>query len=158
MGMPKWLAFRFIKYGARDHSRVPIAWDDSANGGFNEGHAPWQCVNPLYTEINVKKDLESKRTVYRFYQKLLRIRKKHEEALWGEIREYDHESRRIVAYSRTYQGKRLFVCANFSRRTAIYRLPDEIKKYKVILNNYDALGRNGQKVRLRPYQAVILRY
>ena len=158
MGMPKWLAFRFIKYGARDHSRVPIAWDDSANGGFNEGHAPWQCVNPLYTEINVKKDLESKRSVYRFYQKLLRIRKKHEEALWGEVREYDHDNRRIVAYSRTYQGKRLFVCANFSRHTAIYKLPDDIKKYKVILNNYDALGRNGQKVRLRPYQAVILRY
>lgn len=157
MGMPKWLAFRFIKYGARDHSRVPIAWDDSANGGFNEGYAPWQCVNPQYAEINVKKDLQSKRSVYCFYQKLLRIRKKHEEAVWGEIREYDHENRRIIAYSRTYQGKRLFVCANFSRRTAIYKLPDDINKYKVILNNYDVLGRNEQRVRLRPYQAVVLR-
>jgi glycosidase len=83
--MPKWLAFRFIKYGARDHSRVPIAWDDSVNGGFNKGHAPWQCVNPLYSKINVKKD-------------------------------------------------------------------------KIILNNYGMLGRNGQKVRLRPYQAVVLRF
>jgi glycosidase len=158
LGIPKWLALRFIKYGARDHSRLPIAWDNSANGGFNGGQAPWQCVNPLYTEINVKKDLESKRSVYRFYQKLFRIRKKHEEAVWGEVREYDHESRRIIAYSRMYQGKRLFVCANFSRHTTIYKLPDDIKKNKVILNNYDALGRNGEKVRLRPYQAVILRY
>ena len=156
MGMPKWLAFRFIKYGARDHSRVPIAWDDSVNGGFNKGHVPWQCVNPLYPEINVKKDLESKKSVYRFYRKLLQIRKKHEEAVFGETREYDHENRRIIAYSRTHQGKSLFVCANFSRRTTIYKLPDDIKKYKIILNNYDALGRKGQKVRLRPYQAVVL--
>ena len=158
MGMPKWLAFRFIKYGARDHSRVPIAWDDSVNGGFNKGHVPWQCVNPLYPEINVKKDLESKKSVYRFYRKLLQIRKKHEEAVFGETREYDHENRRIIAYSRTDQDKGLFVCANFSRRTTIYKLPDDVKKYKILLNNYDALGRKGQKVRLRPYQAVVLRY
>ena len=156
-GMPKPLAFRFIKYGARDHSRVPMAWDDSVNGGFNKGHEPWQCVNPLLTEINVRKDLESKKSVYRFYQKLLRIRKKCKEAVWGDLREYDHENRRIIAYSRTYQGRRLFVCANFSKRQTVYKLPEEIKSYRVILNNYDALGRNGQKISLRPYQAVILR-
>lgn len=156
-GMPKSLAFRFIKYGARDHSRVPMAWDDSVNGGFNKGHEPWQCVNPLLTEINVRKDLESKKSVYRFYQKLLRIRKKCKEAVWGDLREYDHENRRIISYSRTYQGRRLFVCANFSKRQTVYKLPEEIKSYRVILNNYDALGRNGQKIRLRPYQAVVLR-
>ena len=157
-GMPKWLAFRFIKYGARDHSRVPIAWDDSVGGGFNKGHEPWQCLNPLYSEINVAKDLESQKSVYRFYQKLLRLRKKHEECLWGETREYDHESRRIIAYSRMYRGKRLFICANFSKHTTIYKLPEDVKNNKIILNNYEALGRNGRKVRLRPYQAVVLRF
>ena len=156
-GIPGRLAFRFIKYGARDHSRVPMAWDDSVNGGFNRGHQPWQCVNPLYSEINVKKDLESQKSVYRFYQKLLRIRKKHQEAVWGDIREYDHENRRIIAYSRTYKDRRIFVCANFSRRPAVYKLPEDIKNYRIILNNYDSLGRNGQKVKLRPYQALVLK-
>ena len=47
-GIPSPLAFRFIRYGARDHARVPMAWDDSVNGGFNKGCEPWQCVNPLY--------------------------------------------------------------------------------------------------------------
>ena len=28
-GTPKGLAFSFIKYGARDHARVPMQWDDS---------------------------------------------------------------------------------------------------------------------------------
>ena len=156
-GIPRGIAFRFIKYGARDHSRVPIAWDDSVNGGFNSGHEPWQCVNPLYSEINVKKDLLSDKSVYRFYQKLLRLRKRRREAVLGETREYDHKNRRIIAYSRTYQGRRLFVCANFSKHVTIYRLPDDVGDYKIILNNYEALGRSGQKVRLRPYQAVVLR-
>jgi glycosidase len=164
-GMPKWLAFRFIKYGARDHSRVPIAWDDSANGGFNDGHAPWQCVNPLYPEINIKKDIESEKSVYRFYRKLLRIRKAHEEAILGETREYDHENRRVIAYSRIYRGKKLFICANFSKYTTIYNFPDELGKYKIVLNNYEVGGRptslpfivrKGQKLILKPYQAVVL--
>ena len=115
-------------------------------------------MNPLYSKINVKKDLESPKSVYCFYQKLLRLRNKHEEAIWGKTQEYNHENRRIIAYSRTYQDKRLFVCANFSKHTTIYKLPDDVKKYKITLNNYDALSRNGQKVRLRPYQAVVLRY
>ena len=46
--MPKSLAFKFIKYGARDHARVPMSWDDSINGGFNEGHETWQCVDEDY--------------------------------------------------------------------------------------------------------------
>lgn len=164
-GMPKWLAFRFIKYGARDHSRVPIAWNDSANGGFNDGHKPWQCVNPKYLEINIRKDIESEKSVYRFYRKLLRIRKAHEEAILGETREYDHENRRVIAYSRTYQGKKLFICANFSKHTTIYNFPDELGKYKIVLNNYEVggrptslpfIGRKGQKLILKPYQAVVL--
>ena len=164
-GMPKWLAFRFIKYGARDHSRVPIAWNDSTNGGFNDGHAPWQCVNPLYPEINVKKDIESEKSVYRFYRKLLRIRKTHEAAVMGEIQEYDHENRRVIAYSRTYQGKKLFICANFSKHTTIYNFPGELGKYKIVLNNYQVdgrpvrlpfVGKKGQKLILKPYQAVVL--
>ena len=164
-GMPKWLAFRFIKYGARDHARVPIAWDDSANGGFNDGHAPWQCVNPNYPEINIKKDIESEKSVYRFYRKLLRIRKTHEEAVMGETQEYDHKNRRVIAYSRTYQRKKLFVCANFSKHTTIYNFPDELGKYKIVLNNYQVngrparlpfVGKKGQKLILKPYQAVVL--
>ena len=164
-GMPKWLAFRFIKYGARDHSRVPIAWNDSANGGFNDGHKPWQCVNPKYLEINIKKDIESEKSVYRFYRKLLRIRKAHEEVILGKTREYDHENRRVIAYSRIYRGKKLFICANFSKYTTIYNFPDELGKYKIVLNNYEVggrptslpfVGKKGQKLILKPYQAVVL--
>ena len=44
----------------------------------------------------------------------------------GEIQEYDHENRRVIAYSRTYQGKKLFICANFSKHTTIYNFPDEL--------------------------------
>jgi oligo-1,6-glucosidase len=156
-GMPKKLAFSFIRYGARDHARVPMAWDDSVNGGFNEGQKTWQCVNPAYREINVKKDLESAKSIYRFYQKVLAIRRTEEAAVYGITKEYDHNHRRIIAYSRTYHQSRLFVCGNFSAHAADYRVPAWAADAEVLLNNYETLDVKGRKIRLQPYQAVIFR-
>ncbi len=155
-GMPGKLAFSFIKYGARDHARVPMAWDDSANGGFNKGMQPWQCVNPVYKDINVEKDLNSEKSVYRFYQKLLEIKKNNPIAIYGETKEYDHDNRKIVAYSREYEGKKLFVMANFSKKETAYQPDPQFMNGKILLNNYDDLKRDETKVNLKPYQAVVM--
>ncbi len=39
------------KIMARDNSRTPFQWDDSANAGFTTG-TPWLKVNPNYKTIN----------------------------------------------------------------------------------------------------------
>ena len=154
--IPKPLAFRFIRYGARDHARVPMQWDDSVNGGFNKGHEPWQCVNPLYKKINVKADMESDKSVYRFFQKLLALRKDNETILCGETTEYDHRNKTIIAYSRTYNGDKIFVFANFSKKPAEYTLPDDINVSSVLLSNYPKVDLDDRTVQLSPYQAVVI--
>ena len=154
-GMPGKLAFSFIKYGARDHARVPMAWDDSANGGFNKGHPTWQCVNPLYKTINVKNDLNCSRSIYRYYQKLLEIKKNDQAAIYGSTEEYDHDNRKIVAYSRNWEGRKLFVMANFSKKPVRYVLPEGISCDNILLNNYERLSCEGNTVSLQPYQAVV---
>ncbi len=155
-GMPGKLAFSFIRYGARDHARVPMAWDDSLNGGFNKGKQPWQCVNPAYKDINVAKDLNSSRSIYRFYQKLLEIKKNDPVAIYGETKEYDHDNRKIIAYSREYEGRKLFVMANFSRKETVYRPDPEFLKGRILLNNCDDLKKDETMVSLKPYQAVVM--
>lgn len=154
-GMPGSLAFRFIRYGARDHARVPMAWDDSVNGGFNKGHEPWQFVDPSCQQINVKNDLASDRSVYRFYQKLLKIRNEHEAAIFGKVDEYDHENKRILAYSREYEGKSLFIAANFSKRNVTYLIPDRVRDGKILINNYENVEQKGLSVNFRPYQVLV---
>ena len=153
-GMPRKLAFSFIKYGARDHSRVPMPWDDSVNGGFNKGHQTWQCVNMEYKDINVKKDLSSNKSVYHFYQKLLALKKSDEAAIYGETKEYDHDNKKIIAYSREYNGRRLFVVGNFSRKTVKYTLPDWTADAEIKINNYEELQKNGLQVIFKPYNSV----
>ena len=154
--VPKKIAFSFIKYGARDHARVPMVWDDTVNGGFNKGHRPWQCVNPSYREINVDKDLAAGKSVYRFYQRLLELKKKDPAAIYGETREYDHENRKIIAYSREYEGRKLFVMANFSAKETAYAPDPQLLKGRILLNNYDGLECEGNRAVLKPYQAVVM--
>ena len=154
-GMPKKVAFGFVKYGARDHNRVPIAWDGSVNGGFNEGMQTWQKVNPNYAEINVRNDLESEKSIYRYYQKLLQIKKNDETAIYGETVEYDHDNKKVIAYSRQYNRRRLFVVGNFSNRKVRYELPVWVKEADILLDNYPGLEWKGSEVILKPYQALV---
>lgn len=153
--MPKRLAFSFINYGARDHSRVPMSWDDSINGGFNTGEKPWQSINSEYKKINVEKDLKSDKSIYRYYQKLLKIKKNNEVAIYGETKEYDHDNKRIVAYSRKYKNNKLFIVGNFSNKNTTYKLPDFVLNNEVLINNYDDVVINESSISLKPYQAIV---
>ena len=152
--IPRKLAFSFIKYGARDHARVPMQWDDSINAGFNKGTRPWQCVNPSYKVINAKNDLDSDKSIYRYYQKLLAIKKGNDTAIYGEMEEYDHDNRQVIAYCRQYLGNRLFVIGNFSKRQALYTLPSWLQGAEVLLSN-ESLEKDGLALKLKPYQAIV---
>ena len=154
--LPKALAFRMIRYGARDHARTPMQWDDTVNAGFNSGAKPWQCLNPDFPEINVRRDLGSDRSIYRFYQKLLAFRKENEIARRGETHVHFPKNRRAVVYSRELDGRRLLVVGNFSSRSRKLRLPlgFEAKRLRVRLSNYDEqLPRH--EMTLRPYEAIV---
>ena len=153
--MPKRLAFGFINFGARDHARVPMSWDDSINGGFNEGQEPWQSLNTNYKQINVKKDLESDKSIYRYYQKLLQIKKNNKAAIYGETKEYYHDHNKIIAYSRKYEDTTLFVIGNFSKRKVTHKIPEWLKDSNIILNNYDNQIDDKLNITFEPYQAIV---
>ncbi|MBE6041464.1 MAG: hypothetical protein E7220_02960 [Clostridiales bacterium] len=156
MGIPGGAAFRMIRYGARDHARTPMQWDGSVNAGFNTGAETWQKVNPAYKEINVEADLASDKSVYRFYQKLLSVRKADSALIYGDTIEYRPDDRRLVCYSRTYEGRRLFVAGNFTGRKTTCDIPADfdIRDMRIVLSNYEGQIL-GQKMTLRPYEAVL---
>ena len=153
--MPKRLAFSFINYGARDHARVPMSWDDSINSGFNKGEKPWQCINTNYKNINVKKDLEAEKSIYRYYQKLLDIKKNNETAIYGDVKEYDRYNKKIIAYSRETDKSKLFIIGNFSNKNATHKLPEWLKNSEVLINNYDDEIKDKTSISLKPYQAIV---
>ena len=89
------------------------------------------------------------------YQKLLKIRKENEAAIYGRTKEVGHENKRILAYTRTYKGKKLLIAANFSKGNVRCILPDWTENAKLLLNNYEELESNNGTAVLKPYQALV---
>ena len=154
--VPGGLALRLIRAGARDHARTPMQWSGAVNAGFNAGATPWQRLNDDYRKINAERDLAAKKSVYRFYQRLLAFRKSDPAVLHGETKEYAPRSRRLVVYSRSHEGRRLLIVGNFSARAADCPLPADFDpaRLRVRLSNYDG-AQCARTMRLRPYEAVV---
>ena len=134
-----------------------MQWDDTVNAGFNRGAAPWQCMNEDYRQINVKNDLASGRSIYRFYQRLLAFRRESPVILSGSAQEYLPRHRQLMAYARELNGKRFLIVGNLSPREATLRLPDDFSAYRLtvrLTNQTRAQVRS--EMRLKPYEAMVL--
>jgi oligo-1,6-glucosidase len=105
-----------------------MQWSDEANAGFTSGK-PWLMVNPNYRTINAKAELSDDESVFRYYQKLIGLRR---QSAWKEIVVYGSyqllapEDEQIFAYIRSYEGKHLLIVANLSAEHADFAVPDAI--------------------------------
>ena len=143
-----------IRHRARDNARTPMQWDDSENAGFTTG-TPWLKVNPNYRTINVKEALEDENSIFHYMQKLIRMRKENDVAVYGDFREYEPENESLYIYERNDQGKKLFVILNFTEKEVEFSLPEEWKEEQVrpLICNYPP--ENLQSRRMRPYEAAV---
>lgn len=84
---------------SRDNARTPMQWNDSPNGGFSE-HTPWLGVNPSYKLINAEKQMNDDSSVFRFYQNLIALRKKHPIMAHGDFKLCCPEDGPVISYTR----------------------------------------------------------
>lgn len=139
---------------ARDNSRTPMQWNSSKNAGFSQG-TPWYQVNPNYDEINVEKDRQSKKSVFKYYQDLIKLRHNEDILTEGTYKELIPEDENVFAYKRDLNDKHWLVLVNMASKTIPMAdlKSDEIKNYsKIIIHNYEGK----EEKQLRPYEAVIL--
>lgn len=143
----------------RDNARTPMQWDDSENAGFTTG-TPWIRVNPNYREINVKRALEDPESIFRYYQKLIRLRKEHPIVVYGSYDLILAEDEQIFAYTRTLDDEKLLVIGNFSEGTPTFALPEGItySSKEFWIGNYPVNEQEDiQSIILKPYEARVYR-
>lgn len=162
-GVPKNMALNFVRYGARDHARVPMQWNGGVNGGFNTGAKPWQCTNTPenIAEINAENDMKSDRSVFRFYQKVIALKKDERAAVYGKPELFAADDKQIVSFTRTLDdGSGLLVFGNFSNRNAKYALSADlvVRTKEEVLSNYDSHLVSGSTYTLRPYEVLVFKY
>lgn len=152
-----------ISLRGRDNARTPMQWDDSPNAGFTAGK-PWIPVNPDYLQINVKEQRARKNSVFRFYQKLIALRKEHEILTTGRYEPLDLEAPDTFAYLRISENEKLLVLCNYRNYEANVTLPESLwkelqtKTVKLLLTNEDdgTAPTLAQTITLRPYEAAVL--
>lgn len=143
-----------IGYKGRDNARTPMQWDDSAYAGFSTAN-PWIMVNPNYTKINAKDQINREDSVFKYYQKLIKLRHESELIVYGTYDLILDDDKDIYAYIHTLGDEKLIVYCNFSENTREVELPEEFTNGKVLISNYIDAKVN-HKITLRPYEAIVI--
>ena len=146
---------RYLRYKSRDNARTPFQWDDSENAGFTAG-TPWIMVNPNYREINACEQMRREDSVFRYYQKLIRLRKENEIIVYGTYDLLLPDSEEIYAYTRTLGEEKLLVVCSFSREETEFRMPEEFLRGSCLISNYSGF-QTERNMTLKPYEAFVLK-
>ena len=139
-----------INFGSRDNARHPMAWDGSDSSGFTTGK-PWLLPHSRATEVNVENDLAAEKSVYRFYQKLLKLRADNDAFTTGDLEVISAPEDDFFVFIRTSGDEKWAVVCNFEKECSI-KLPFECEE--PVLSN---LGRAAADGIYAPYECAVSR-
>lgn len=140
----------------RDNARTPMQWDDSENSGFTTGK-PWLAVNKNYKDINAKKALEDKNSIFHHYKKLIDIRKHNDTIIYGDYKLLCPEDKNIFTYIRELNEDKILVVCNFYCDEVNFKLNHDSNFAEILLSNYSDSSTLLENLKLRPYEAIMYR-
>lgn len=141
----------------RDNARTPMQWDDSENAGFTTG-TPWLAVNKNYDKINAKQCLQDENSIFNHYKKLIDIRKNNDTIIYGDYKLLCEDDENIFAYVRELNEDKILVVCNFYDKDVEFKFDGDFNYSKVLLSNYNDSSKMIEKLKLRPYEAVMYRF
>ncbi|MDD3214273.1 MAG: alpha-glucosidase [Eubacteriales bacterium] len=152
-GMTEKEALQTIGRRTRDNARTPMLWQNTAYAGFSMVK-PWLPVHPAYARWNVESQRMDSRSVLRFYQAMIALRKTRPELFFrGELVPYGLEQPQLIAYRRVLGGKSVLVACSFSDEPIRLTLP----RGKLLLGNRRNAGiRLGGRTTLAPLEGIVL--
>lgn len=120
-------AFQKILSGTRDHARVMIDWEET------------------------KSQEQDKDSVFCFYKKLIRIRKKYPALVYGDVEFFHVRRKNLFAWGRTLDKEQWYVECNLSSRRI--RRPRRPEGFHGIL----ASTKRVERLWMQPYEACLYR-
>lgn len=139
---------------SRDNARTPMQWSDAPQSGFTSG-TPWIEVNPNYPQINVAAAAADPGSVLGHYRRLVALRKAHPIIVHGRYAPCLEDHPQVMAYTRSLDGQRLSVLANFGAAPVTLEIPAELEaEGTCLISNHAPRDRLAGAVELGPYEAV----
>lgn len=147
-------ALHIISERSRDDGRTPVAWEENSQyHGFSTVE-PWISFGKVSNFYD--RDLNSQKSIYKYYQELIKLRKNHKTISHGKYKKID-SIYQTYAFERIYEDESLLVMLNFTGEEMDLEISEEIvKKYnegEILINNYDDFSIKN----LKAYQAIVIR-
>ena len=140
-----------INFGSRDNTRHPMCWDDSEFGGFSDVQ-PWIKPHSMVKELNLKRDLESDQSVFRFYQNLLKLRSREDALTLGDVAFLSKPEDNFLMTLREHEGENVLIVCNFEKEQSIHT---GFEAGRLLLSNCQTDRQiNGQ---YRPFEIAVYR-
>ena len=162
-------ALYFVNKRSRDNSRTPMQWDNSKNAGFSkdENSKSWIKLTGSQATTNVADQINDKNSIFAHYKKMIDLRQngKYSDCLtFGEFIPVELENDEIIAYIRKYENQKVLCINNFSELKQEVKLSEiakvleekEIKIGKILINNFDGIENDGEKVVLEGFQSLLV--
>ena len=147
-----------LRKTSRDHSRTPMQWDNSANGGFTSAVTPWFAVHPNYNEVNARQELADPNSIYHYFQQMIELRKRTPAFVYGDYADLDPTNPFLFVYTRTLGADQFLVALNFSTNTLPYVLPNGLKTGRLLLSNLAGKEEaDASTINLKPWEARVYR-
>ena len=110
-----------IYVGDRNGVRTPMQWSADRNAGFSRAN-PHRLYLPLiveseyhYEAVNVEAQRANPNSLWYWMKRLLATRKRFQALGKGTFELLHPENRKVLAFTRTYDGEHILVVANLSR-------------------------------------------
>ena len=162
-------ALYFVNKRSRDNSRTPMQWDNSKNAGFSkdENSKSWIKLTGSQATTNVADQINDKDSIFSHYKKMIDLRQngKYSDCLtFGDFISVPLENEKIIAYVRKYGNQKVLCISNFSELKQEVKLSEiakalgekEIKIGEILINNFEGLEKDGEKVVFEGLQSLLV--
>lgn len=147
-------AIHIVSERSRDDGRTPIAWEEDAPFHGFSTVKPWIGFGNVSNFYD--KDIKSEKSIYKYYQELIKIRKNHKAISEGKYKKVE-SIYQTYAFERIFENEEILIMLNFIGENTDLEVDGSIvEKYKdgeILINNYDYFDFREMK----PYQAVVIK-
>ena len=145
LGIPKGIRWKMIRRTSRDNARTPMQWTDRENAGFTSGK-PWLKINANSREVNAQTEMADPNGVLAFWKRMIAERKANPILTEGSFTSV-WEGRRVYAFERELEGKKLLTVCNMSGKTV--SLPRVCRDWDhTLISNYP----ESDPIRMKPFE------
>ena len=150
--IPHKLALKLVDNNNRDNARTPMQWSAAKNAGFTSGE-PWLMVNPNYDKINVENNLKDENSIYRFYKKIIAIKKEIPALCYGDFIPLVTNGN-IMAFLRAFGNDEYTIILNMSKKRQKNPL---FLRGSLIATNYEGVDNYEGKLWLEPFEGALIK-